>query len=164
MKKESQVKPFLVFLFCFVTVIFSIYAIINMAKPNTADIAKQKDFITKLNYIIQSPSNLTSKSLNDDLINKFGINKGIPKSDFSFNSEINELPPQKQDKLIREKLLVIQVQAILDLIGKQEASSEPLIFKIWFWFFGLLAWAASISGGLILKFWTNKYVIGWLSR
>lgn len=157
MKKEAHWVPFLVLLICFIVIIFSIYAIINMASPNNKDIAKQKDFINKIDHLIKSPANLTYKKLDNDLIKKPDESSSM--SAFNFNPEIKKLPPTQQDIVIREKLLELQAQTAIDMLNQQEVSYRPLIFKIGFWFFGLLAWAASISGGLILKFWTNKYVI-----
>lgn len=157
MEKRKPWVPFLALLFCFIVVIFSIYAIINLSKPNNLDIAKQREFINKITNLIQSPSNLSYKTLDNDFINKSDDSTSM--SAFNFNPEIKKLPPIQQDVIIREKLVALQAQTAIDMLTKQEASYKPLIFKIWFWFFGLLAWAASISGGLILKFWTNKYVI-----
>ena len=64
-----------------------------------------------------------------------------------------------QNGIIRLKLMEWKIGYLQNQIDSVLSSQEPLIFRVWFWIFSIIAWAGSIVGGKILTFFSQRYII-----
>jgi hypothetical protein len=140
-------------LFLFLIVIFSINKIINLAMPVNFEKLDNNNQITNINNLLKNPANLNYESTTKALARPLTIH-----SSGDYFPKINNLPPDQQDALIRSKLLELKTEILTKHLNEMFESSKPLIFQIYFWIYALIGWAASISGGLMLEFWTKKYI------
>jgi hypothetical protein len=158
-------QPLLLMLMCFVVIIFSISQIINMARPvnNAVATTKLVDMVNNPYYkqvkdITQSQEQLNYK----DLQAKFSAS--YPQSVFSsetfgINPQIEKLPVNEQNYLIRFKLLEWQLENIQNQLYEiSTLNTEPLIFKVGFWIYAFLTWCVSIFLGRILTHYTDKFI------
>lgn len=154
--------PLLVFIVCFIVIVFSISQIIGMAKSKSVTRASQVQNeqynFTSVNSLIQSSSPINYKEFKTKLSESFP-NESTFQAELNVDPQIEKLPITEQNYLIRLKLIEWKTEQLQDQISKiLSTSSESLIFKTWFWFYSLLIWASSIIGGQILTFHTNKLI------
>lgn len=159
-------QPLVLMLICFIVIIFSISQIINMAKPvsNTAVTTKfvnmaSDPYYKQVKDIAQSQEQLSYKGLQA----KFSVSH--PQSTFSsatfgIDPQIEKLPVNEQNYLIRFKLLEWQLENIQNQLYEISTSdtAEPLIFKVGFWIYAFLTWVGSIFLGRILTHYTDKFI------
>ena len=161
-KIPAFLPPLIVFILCFIIIVFSINQIIEMAKPRLdADTGKQQhalyDF-APINSLIQSSAPIDYKKFETQLSASFS-NQPTLQAKFNIDPQVGTLPPAEQNYIIRLKLIEWKVEQLQDQITQISSTpSESLIFKTWFWFCSLLIWACSIVGGQILTSRTNKLI------
>jgi len=155
--KMLQWQPFIVFLVSFLIVIFSIYKIISMVSPEKNLSSFEDQSLKQINYFLSNPSKLNYNSL-EKVTTEFPKNNPYLMQNTQNISEIKNFAPDQQNLIVRNKLLDLKIEIFIDQINKIFKEKEPLIFKISFWIYGILAWSASICGGLILKYWTEKLI------
>lgn len=161
-KLSASLTPLLVFVACFIVIVFSINQIIEMAKSKPIAYASKHQNeqynYASVNSLIQSPSPINYKEFETKLSAAFP-NPLTLQAKFNIDPQIEKLPATEQDYLIRLKLIEWKVGQLQDQISQiTPISSEPLIFKTWFWFYSFLIWAGSIVGGQILTFLTTKLI------
>jgi hypothetical protein len=84
---------------------------------------------------------------------------------FNVNPNIGKLPVNEQGNAIRLSLLESRVAHLQTELSKISASqSEPLIFKVTFYFYGILVWMFSIVIGRILEHLTNNFNHRYLNK
>lgn len=162
-KLPASLAPFLVFIACFIVIVFSINQIIDMAKSKpmayTSKLQSEQYYYAPVNSLMQSSSPINYKEFETKLSASFP-NQTTLQAKFNIDPQIEKLPAAEQNYLIRLKLIEWKMEQLQNQISQisSSTSSEFLIFKIWFWFYSLLIWAGSIVGGQILTFRTNKMI------
>ncbi|HSW69788.1 MAG TPA: hypothetical protein VLI69_06540 [Gammaproteobacteria bacterium] len=158
-KKLSNFLAPLIFIFCFIVIVFSINQIINMAKPKLVGSAQQDNeslYFAPVNTAIQSSSPIDYKQLKATLS---VIDQSILQTRFKINPQIEKLSVNEQDYIIRLKLLEWKIDKLQNQITQLSSSQpESLIFKLGFWIYSLFIWTGSIVGGQILRFHTDRLI------
>ncbi|KTD76546.1 hypothetical protein [Legionella waltersii] len=159
-KLAAIYAPLLVFIACFIVIVFSISQIIGMAKSvaRASQVQSEQYNFASVNSLIQSSSPINYKEFKTKLSESFQ-NESTFQAELNIDPQIEKLPITEQNYLIRLKLIEWKTEQIQDQISKiLSTPSESLIFKAWFWVYSLLIWASSIVGGQILTFHTNKLI------
>jgi len=159
-KVAAFFSPLLVFITCFIAVVFSINQIIDMAKPkaNADEVKNEQLYYAPVNTLMQSSSPINYKQYNATVSASFS-NQPTLQAKFNIDPQVEKLPPNEQNDLIRLKIMELKIDQLQNQISHiSSTQSESLIFKSWFWFYSLIIWAGSIVGGEILTFHTKKLI------
>lgn len=160
-------QPLVLMLICFAVIIFSISQIINMAKPVSNSVVTTKfvnmasdPYYKQVKNITQSQELLSYKELRE----KFSVlhaQSTLSSATFGIDPQIEKLPIDEQNYLIRFKLLEWQLENIQNQLNEifTVDASEPLIFKLGFWIYAFLTWCGSIFLGRILTHYTDKFIL-----
>ena len=161
-KLPASLAPLLLFIACFIVIIFSINQIIDMAKSkpvvNASKLQSEQYDYAPVTSLIHSSSPINYK----EFVTKLSAslpNQPTLQAKFNIDPQIEKLPAAEQNYLIRLKLIEWKIGQLQDQVSQISSTpSESLIFKTWFWFYSLLIWAGSIVGGQILTFHTDKLI------
>lgn len=109
--------------------------------------------------LMQGSEQINYRMLENKFSPSFLSQSGI-KTHFKIDPNVATLPPVEQNVVIRLKLMEWKLEQLQNLINRFAISkSEPLIFKTLFWILSVFIWIASIVGGKILIFFTERYII-----
>lgn len=146
-------------LICFIVVVFSINGIINMARPEAINPSKNVPYYNQITALTQSSSLLSyalfKARLSSGRVSSKQLNVATY---FNINPQIEKLPIEQQDTVLRLKLLewkFEKLQEQMDVLSSDK--SEPLIFEIGFWILSFFIWGASIVIGHALTLFTEKF-------
>jgi len=166
MKQDRDFQPLFLMFLCFVVVIFSINQIINMAKPiGIAAITakfinlKSDPYYKEVKTFSQSPGQLSYKDFQSKLSVSYSNQSAFSSATFGIDPQIEKLPINEQNYLIRFKLLEWQLEQMQNQQYEiSKLNTEPLIFKIGFWIYAFLTWVGSVFFGRILTHYTDKFI------
>lgn len=160
-KEKHWLIPLIVFIICSIIVILSINKIIELAKfqTNVSVVIQPTPFDQRITELIKTPELLNYQILEKKLPLRLN-GKADMTAQFNLFSQIKSLPQQEQNTIIRIKLIEWKLQHLQDQISQcKMPQNEPIIFKTLFWILSFLIWIASIVGGKMLNFLTDKYII-----
>ena len=163
-------SPIIIAAICFLIFIFSIGQIIELIKPTktlTANYSATSQLYDTA-YNMASAPNQNYKNFTMELSYKF---PKIPEASVivGITPEIANLPQQEQGSAIKQNV----IESRLEFLEQQitlltEEKNKNVLFNIWFYIWGFLAWFASIVFGSMLTHATNRfnhqYLSGWLDR
>lgn len=175
--ESLQVKnvmfSFLILMCSFIIVLISISRIIELAKSSSLPVqiaenvyeanystATQAYYPYEASYpesTILEESNLSYQRHINELSSKFPASYGIAaKLDIDVN--MARLIINEQANALRLNLLESRIGSMQRELDEMiAASSEPLIFKLAFYFWGFLVWMGSVVIGRILKHLTDRF-------
>lgn len=168
--KSAVTNPFLIALACFLIFMFAVNQILNLAKPSKtmfSDYAVTNSLFNSA-YMMASAPNVSYKEITNSIHQKF---PNIPEASVKvgINPEIAKLPDQDQGNAIKLSIIDSRLSYLEEKIATiSQSGNENLLFKIGFYFWGFIAWVASVVLGHMLTHVTTRintqYIDQWLDK
>lgn len=159
---KQWIIPLIVFIVCFALVIFSINKIIKLAQPsfdNNLFVLKESPYNNQVTTLIKTPEKIDYQMLENKFPEAAQSIKFIA-SKFKINTETKNLPSNEQNYVIRIKLIKWRLDEFQRQIQRVLVSeNNSLMYKGWFYFWGLMVWVGSIVGGRLLIFLSDEFII-----
>lgn len=159
-KAISNLKVLCVLLICLIVVLFSISQIISMARE-----APEKKVNIAMNELTNDPeyTKITNMLKMDEALSYPDVTSALGAQAVAgiglYDMKMNSREPEQQDIMIRQKLLEWQLNKQQNTLTEALMTSySPLIFRLAFWLWGIIGWAASIVGSRALHFYTDRYL------
>ncbi|KTD42877.1 hypothetical protein [Legionella parisiensis] len=159
--EKQWIIPLVIFIICFIVVIFAINQIIILAKPHT-NLNTNKSYTPideEISSLINNPEILSYQMLEKKPLLNFQNGSAL-QTQLNILPQIKNLPPIDQNTIIRVKLVEWKIKQLQDQFNQFSTdNNEPIIFKTLFWLLSFLVWIGSIVGGKMLNFLTDRYII-----